>query len=45
MPVETQDEQTHHARSWYGVTAEIAVETNLWHLVRVGPWLYHTRCW
>lgn len=36
MPKETLDEQTHHVRSWYGVTAEIAVENNLWHLVRVG---------
>lgn len=36
MPVEIHDEQTHHVRSWYGVTAEIAVENNLWHLVRVG---------
>lgn len=36
MPVEAHDEQTHHVRSWYGVTAEIAVENNLWHLVRVG---------
>lgn len=34
-PEELLDKQTHHARSWYGVAAEIAVENNLWHLVRV----------
>ena len=36
MPIAVHNEQIHHARSWYGVTAEIAVENNLWHLVRVG---------
>jgi hypothetical protein len=30
-----------HVRSWYGVTAEIAVENNLWHLVRVGGVALH----
>ena len=29
-------DSTHPVRSWYGLTAEIAVENNLWHLVRVG---------
>lgn len=27
---------THRVRSWYGLPAEIGVENNLWHLVRVG---------
>ena len=26
----------HRVRSWYGLPAEIGVENNLWHLVRVG---------
>lgn len=29
-------ESTHHVRSWYGLPAEIAVENDLWHLVKVG---------
>ena len=29
-------EQSHHVESWYGLLAEIAVENNLWHLVKVG---------
>ena len=32
---------TQHVRSWYGLTAEIAVENNLWHLVRVGSVALH----
>ena len=32
----------HQVRSWYGLSAEIIVEHDLWHLVRVGPLaLYH----
>jgi len=30
------EEARHRVRSWYGLPAEIAVENNLWHLVRVG---------
>ena len=29
-------DSTHRVHSWYGLPAEIAVEDNLWHLVRVG---------
>lgn len=37
----TDCEHTFHARAWYGVTAEISVENNLWHLVRVGGVALH----
>jgi hypothetical protein len=30
-------DRAHKVRSWYGVAAEIAVENDLWHLVRIGP--------
>ncbi len=36
MEKETAVTPTHHVRSWYGLSAEIGVENNLWHLVRVG---------
>ena len=38
---DTSCSHTQHVRSWYGVTAEIAVENNLWHLVRVGGVALH----
>ncbi len=34
-------EQAQQVKSWYGVTAEIAVENNLWHLVKVGGVALH----
>lgn len=36
MTRETAVTPTHHVRSWYGLPAEIGVENDLWHLVRVG---------
>lgn len=37
----TERDHTQYVRSWYGVTAEIVVENNLWHLVRVGGVALH----
>jgi hypothetical protein len=36
MSVQRSAQSHHHVRAWYGLSAEIAVENNLWHLVRVG---------